>query len=80
MLTIEENALQGGFGSAVLEMFQEASFYPRSFKRLGLPDEFIIHGSQATLRDMLGIDAHGIERAALELCEQRHGQTIYAIR
>ncbi len=80
VVTIEENALKGGFGSAVLEMFQEASFYPRYFKRLGLPDEFIVHGSQATLRDMLGIDAQGIERAALELCEQRHGQTIYAIR
>jgi 1-deoxy-D-xylulose-5-phosphate synthase len=80
VMTIEENALQGGFGSAVMEMFQEASFLPRRFKRLGLPDEFVIHGSQATLRDLLGIDAQGIERAALELCEQRHGQTIYAIR
>jgi 1-deoxy-D-xylulose-5-phosphate synthase len=80
VMTIEENALQGGFGSAVMEMFQEASFFPRRFKRLGLPDEFVIHGSQATLRDLLGIDAQGIERAALELCEQRHGQTIYAIR
>jgi 1-deoxy-D-xylulose-5-phosphate synthase len=80
VITIEENALQGGFGSAVLEMFQEESFYPGSFKRLGLPDEFIIHGSQATLRDMLGIDAQGIQRAALQLCDKRHGQTIYAIR
>ncbi|HAA05180.1 MAG TPA: 1-deoxy-D-xylulose-5-phosphate synthase [Syntrophobacteraceae bacterium] len=80
VMTIEENALQGGFGSAVLEVFQEASFFPRKFKRLGLPDEFIIHGSQATLRDLLGIDAQGIERAAVELCEKHHGQTIYAIR
>jgi 1-deoxy-D-xylulose-5-phosphate synthase len=80
VITIEENCLQGGFGSAVLEMFQEASYYPKCFKRLGLPDEFAVHASQAILREMYGIDAPGIERAALELCKRRHGQAIYAIR
>jgi len=80
VITVEENVLQGGFGSAVLEMFQEASYYPRSFKRLGLPDAFAPHAPQATLRSMLGIDAHGIERAAQELCKSKHGQAIYAVR
>jgi 1-deoxy-D-xylulose-5-phosphate synthase len=80
VITVEENVLQGGFGSAVLEMFQEASYYPRSFKRLGLPDAFAPHASQATLRNMLGIDAQGIERAAQELCKSKHGQAIYAVR
>ena len=42
VITIEENVLQGGFGSAVLEMFQEASFFPAFFVRLGLPDAFIV--------------------------------------
>jgi 1-deoxy-D-xylulose-5-phosphate synthase len=80
IITIEENVLQGGFGAAVLEMFQEAAYYPKNFRRLGLPDEFAVPASQAILRDMYGIDAQGIERAALELCKSRHGQAIYAIR
>ncbi|MFP5211859.1 MAG: 1-deoxy-D-xylulose-5-phosphate synthase [Acidobacteriota bacterium] len=79
VITIEENALQGGFGSSILEMFQEASFFPGSFKRLGLPDEFIPHGAQSMLRSIYGIDAEGIENAALGLMEKRHGKILHAI-
>jgi len=79
IITIEENVLQGGFGAAVLEMFQEASYYPRAFIRLGLPDAFIPHGSQSTLRKLYGIDADGIERAAEELVKSRQGQVLRAI-
>ncbi|NSW84926.1 MAG: 1-deoxy-D-xylulose-5-phosphate synthase [Syntrophobacteraceae bacterium] len=79
VITIEENVLQGGFGSAVLEMFQEASFFPRSFVRLGLPDEFVPHGSQSILRNLCGIDAEGIEKAALDLLSMRHAKILHAI-
>ena len=56
--------LQGGFGSAVLEMFEEESFMPKSLTRLGLPDSFVPHGQQILLRNLCGIDADAIENAA----------------
>jgi 1-deoxy-D-xylulose-5-phosphate synthase len=59
LVTIEENALQGGFGSAVLEAISDAGLSVR-VKRIGIPDNFIEHGSQAQLRADLGLDAPGI--------------------
>lgn len=79
VITVEENVLQGGFGSAVLEMFQEASFTPSGFTRLGIPDTFVPHGGQAKLRNLCSIDAEGIERAALALMDAHHGQHLRAI-
>ncbi len=79
VITIEENVLQGGFGSAVLEMFQESLFTPSGFMRLGIPDTFVPHGGQSTLRNLYGIDAEGIERAALALMNTHHGQHLRAI-
>ncbi len=79
IITIEENVLQGGFGSAVLEMFQEASYFPRAFVRIGLPDTFVQHGSQSILRNLYGIDVDAIERAAEELLKKHHGQVLRAI-
>ncbi|MGV8075004.1 MAG: 1-deoxy-D-xylulose-5-phosphate synthase [Syntrophobacteraceae bacterium] len=79
VVTIEENVLQGGFGSAVLEMLQESSFYPKSFIRLGLPDAFTVHGSQSILRNLYGVDAAGIEQAANSMLKKHHGQ-LRAIR
>lgn len=67
VLTVEENAVQGGFGSAVLEMFEEHGFFPRRIKRLGLPDAFVPQGKQSQLRRLVGIDAEGIARAAEDL-------------
>jgi 1-deoxy-D-xylulose-5-phosphate synthase len=64
LLTVEENALQGGFGSAVMEMLEEERISDVRIKRLGIPDRFIEHGSQAQLRKELGLDAEGIAAAA----------------
>jgi 1-deoxy-D-xylulose-5-phosphate synthase len=64
LLTVEENALQGGFGSAVLELLEEERITDIRIKRLGIPDRFIEHGSQAELRKELGLDAEGIAAAA----------------
>ncbi|MFZ2446576.1 MAG: 1-deoxy-D-xylulose-5-phosphate synthase [Syntrophobacteraceae bacterium] len=79
VITVEENVLQGGFGSAVLEMFQEESFFPKAFTRLGMPDTFIPHGGQAALRNLYGIDAEAIENAALRMIESRHAKILHAI-
>lgn len=61
VITLEENALQGGFGSAVMELFEEHEI-KCPVKRIGVPDEFIEHGSQEELRARLGLDCEGIEK------------------
>ena len=67
ILLVEENALAGGFCSAVLELFTERGVMDgKRIKRLGIPDEFVEHGTQKELRHMLGIDKDGIKRALLD--------------
>jgi 1-deoxy-D-xylulose-5-phosphate synthase len=68
ILLVEENALVGGFGSAVVEMLaDENALAGKRVKRLGIPDEFIEHGTQKELRAMLGIDASGMKRTLREM-------------
>jgi 1-deoxy-D-xylulose-5-phosphate synthase len=67
VLTVEENVLDGGFGSAVLELFCERGLSWVKVRRIGIPDQFVEHGSQETLRKMYGIDTEGIEKEAREL-------------
>ena len=64
ILTVEENVLMGGFGSAVLELFEQLGIHEAQVKRLGISDEFATHATQAELRSMYGIDEAGIIRAA----------------
>ena len=65
VITIEENALCGGFGSAVLEVISD-TIKDHPFLRIGIPDEFIEHGSQKILREKLSLDAQGILEKTLE--------------
>ena len=69
VLTVEENVAQGGFGSAVLELFADHGLMV-PVKRLAIPDRFVEHGSPAILREKYGLDAKGILKGALELLEQ----------
>ena len=62
VLTVEENILQGGFGSAVLELFQERGLFSIRVKRLGIPDIFVENGPQSFLRAKCGIDEDSIVR------------------
>jgi 1-deoxy-D-xylulose-5-phosphate synthase len=59
VVTAEENALQGGFGSAVIELFCDEGI-STPVKRIGLPDRFVEQGSQSELRARYGLDAKGI--------------------
>lgn len=61
IVTIEENVLAGGFGSAVLELLEQNNLYPRIL-RLGLPDQFLQQGTQEQLRKIYGLDADSIAR------------------
>jgi len=67
VLTVEENVLAGGFGSAVLEMLETKGLTGIDVKRLGIPDEFVEHATQAEMRRHYGIDAEGILEAARKL-------------
>jgi len=67
LLTVEENMLQGGFGSAVLELLDTEGLTGVRTKRLGIPDVFIEHGSPQILRRKYHLDAPGITQAALQL-------------
>ena len=60
VVTVEENVLAGGFGSAVLEAITEAGLEYTSVHRIGMPDSFIEHGTAADQRKHLHLDAEGI--------------------
>jgi 1-deoxy-D-xylulose-5-phosphate synthase len=61
IITIEEAALMGGFGSAVAEFMMDNT-YKNNLLRLGLPDEFVEHATQAEQREQFGLDASGLEK------------------
>jgi len=61
IITVEENVTSGGFGSAVLETLAAAGVNDVAVECIGLPDQFIAHGTQALLRSRCGVDADGIE-------------------
>jgi len=69
ILTVEENVLMGGFGSAVLELFEDEGLYDVRVKRLGIPDEFVEQGTQAELRKKYEIDRDGIREAVKKLVQ-----------
>ena len=62
ILTVEENTIIGGFGSAVSEALAKAGVTV-PMKHMGLPDAFLPHGSQASLRRIAGLDKEGIREA-----------------
>ena len=59
IVTIEDGVISGGFGSAILE-FKNQHKLTSSIKILGLPDQFIEHGTQKELYHELGLDSVGI--------------------
>ncbi|TEA78420.1 1-deoxy-D-xylulose-5-phosphate synthase [Allopusillimonas ginsengisoli] len=61
-VTVEEAAIMGGAGSAVLEFFASQNLQ-LPVLQLGLPDSFIDHGDQAAILAELGLDACGIEQS-----------------
>ncbi len=65
IVTVEENVLAGGFGSAVLEALAEAGLDDVSVHRVGMPDLFVEHGTAADQRHQLQLDAEGIAEQVL---------------
>jgi len=76
ILTVEENVLAGGFGSAVLEVLEEAGIGGMPVRRMGVPDVYVEQGTQAQIRRRLGLDAQGIEEAAADFLGKQVGEAI----
>ncbi|MFH1895114.1 MAG: 1-deoxy-D-xylulose-5-phosphate synthase [archaeon] len=66
-ITIEENVLMGGFGSAVLEMLEEKGLNEVELHRIGAPDSYISYDSPESIKKEFGMDAESIARKAKEM-------------
>lgn len=75
VITVEENVIAGGFGSAVLEELTKGGIEGIKLKMIGIPDAFIEQGPQNVLRKQLGLDAEGITREALALAGNKSSST-----
>lgn len=74
IVTVEENVLAGGFGSAVLEHLNRAGFRNTIVKMIGIDDVFVEHGSQGTLRKIFGLDEVGIYRSCRSLLDPERSE------
>lgn len=69
IITVEDGVRNGGFGSAVLEWMADNGHAPR-MTRLGLPDNFVEHGTVAQLQHITGIDKEAIMKAIMTTCSK----------
>ncbi len=70
IVTLEEGSLNGGFGSAVLELLEDKGI-KANVKRIGIPDRFIEHGKQGIQKKLAGIDKESIKMAINELLSKK---------
>ncbi|MGM0409312.1 MAG: 1-deoxy-D-xylulose-5-phosphate synthase [Bacillota bacterium] len=71
IITLEEQALKGGFGSAVLELISDKNIENVKIKRIGLPDHFILHGGQQKMRSKYNLDKEGIVKEVFDFLNNR---------
>jgi 1-deoxy-D-xylulose-5-phosphate synthase len=67
VIIVEDHALAGGFGGAVLEFLADEDIRHVRVRRLGVPDQFIPHGTQDELRKLCGFDRESITQTALQM-------------
>ncbi len=75
VVTAEENSLQGGFGTAVLELLNDTGL-TMPVLRIGIPDQFVDQGTQVELRTQLGLDAEGIVNKVKQATTHCQGQKV----
>lgn len=66
IITVEDGVRAGGFGSAVLEWMSDNGFHP-TMRRMGLPDDFVEHGTVGQLREIVGLDNGSIKKEILKM-------------
>ncbi|HIE45263.1 MAG TPA: 1-deoxy-D-xylulose-5-phosphate synthase, partial [Flavobacteriaceae bacterium] len=62
IITVEDGVISGGFGSSIIEFIQENNYQNIQVKRLGIPDNFIEHGTIAELHLLVGLDICSIKK------------------
>jgi len=70
IITVEDNTIIGGFGSAIAEFAVQYS-YKNDILMHGIPDKFIEHGTPAELHAMLKLDSEGIATIAIEFLNRK---------
>lgn len=76
IITVEDGAVTGGVGSAVLEYMSEHNHAPH-VRRIGLPDHFVEHGAVGILHHICGTDSEGIAKAIREELSKDMQKTEY---
>ena len=74
IITIEDGCIMGGFGSAIIEFMVDQK-YQSEVVRLGIPDEYIHHGTQEELWDECGFDVAAIIKTIEKLVSIAHSST-----
>jgi 1-deoxy-D-xylulose-5-phosphate synthase len=64
IITVENGAIKGGLGTAVMEFMMENGYTPQ-ITRIGIPDRFIEHGTIPQLYHLCGMDAESITKAII---------------
>ncbi len=70
IITVEENVLDGGFGSGILELFEKQGLF-LPVKRLGINDRFVEHGTRSKLLSCYNLDTEGIYNEALAFAGEK---------
>ena len=76
VITVEEGSLAGGFGSAIMERCQELGIDDVQFHRIGIPDEYVHHGTQDVLRAQYDLHAEGIANRVREFVSRKRYLTV----
>jgi 1-deoxy-D-xylulose-5-phosphate synthase len=79
VVTVEENAVAGGFGDGVAQVLDEER-RNNTIVRLGLPDTFVMHGKREELLAEMGLDPIGIARRIVDAAKAKPGSDDGGIR
>jgi len=71
IITIEDAVITGGFGSAILEFANENNFKNNYIKRIGIPDNFVEHGSIHDLFKQVGLDEISLQKSIRSLLNSK---------
>ncbi len=69
IITLEDGTVNGGFGSAILQFSQTYNYSNKTIKVLGIPDEFITHGSIEELFTQIGLDEKSLYQTIKQMCD-----------
>lgn len=71
VITLEEGAVQGGFGSAVLECYAQAGYHDMVVELMGIPDYYVEHGSVKEQRAEVGLTPENVAQKVRSLWPAR---------